>query len=64
MKAPCFKCENRTVSCHSTCEKYLAYREERQEENRARLFNNKSNPEYIPWSYEKRNYASMRRRGR
>lgn len=30
-KAPCYKCEDRAVTCHSTCEKYKAFQEENQE---------------------------------
>lgn len=26
--APCKNCEDRTIKCHSTCEKYLAYRKQ------------------------------------
>lgn len=25
MDNPCFKCENRTKTCHSSCEKYAAF---------------------------------------
>ena len=64
MNAPCFKCENRTISCHSTCEKYLEYQKERQAENEARLLSNKSNPEYIQWSYRKKRNTNTRRKGR
>ena len=24
-KAPCFKCEDRVIGCHSTCERYKEY---------------------------------------
>ena len=26
MKAPCYKCEDRNMTCHSTCNKYKAFR--------------------------------------
>lgn len=26
MSAPCYKCKDRTLVCHSECEKYLKYR--------------------------------------
>ena len=29
MLAPCKDCENRVLHCHSTCEKYLAFRQEK-----------------------------------
>lgn len=32
-KAPCKDCPDRQVGCHSTCEKYLAFRKERNELN-------------------------------
>lgn len=25
MKAPCYKCPDRVMHCHSTCEKYIEY---------------------------------------
>lgn len=28
IKSPCYGCQNRTVTCHSDCEKYLEYRNE------------------------------------
>lgn len=30
MLAPCYKCEDRSVRCHSTCEKYKAFAQERE----------------------------------
>ena len=32
-KAPCKDCPDRKVGCHSTCEKYLEFRKERDELN-------------------------------
>lgn len=29
-KVPCYKCEERTETCHSECERYLAWAEERE----------------------------------
>lgn len=29
MTAPCYKCEDRTPTCHCTCEKYLAFRRQK-----------------------------------
>lgn len=34
--APCKDCPDRVVSCHSTCTKYLEYREQRDADNEAR----------------------------
>ena len=33
-KVPCYKCEDRIVGCHSTCERYIAYRKETDEQNK------------------------------
>lgn len=30
MKVPCYKCEDRSIRCHSTCEKYKAFAENRE----------------------------------
>lgn len=30
--SPCYKCESRQMKCHATCEKYLAYRKEKDKE--------------------------------
>jgi hypothetical protein len=32
-KAPCKDCPDRKVGCHSTCEKYILFRKERDELN-------------------------------
>ena len=35
-KAPCVRdCPGRTMTCHDTCEKYLAWREQSREERNA-----------------------------
>lgn len=34
-KYPCQDCQDRTVGCHSKCEKYLTVREERWRQNTA-----------------------------
>lgn len=31
IKPPCFKCKDRTVGCHSSCEKYASFKEELDE---------------------------------
>lgn len=28
LQAPCYKCEDRVLGCHSTCEKYKLYKKE------------------------------------
>lgn len=32
-KGPCYECEDRSVGCHSKCEKYKQWAEERREVN-------------------------------
>lgn len=39
IQGPCKDCVDRKVSCHSTCEKYLAFKERKAEEQR--VTNNK-----------------------
>lgn len=34
MLAPCKDCEDREVGCHAGCEKYLAYKKEREKLNK------------------------------
>ena len=33
---PCYKCEDRHISCHSTCSDYLAFRENLNKEAEAK----------------------------
>ena len=37
MNAPCYNCQERKVGCHSGCERYLVYAEERDRERQDRL---------------------------
>lgn len=37
MTAPCKDCPDRHPLCHSECEKYLAYKAEREEQRRERI---------------------------
>ena len=39
MICPCKGCEDRTIKCHSVCERYKAYREEIDRINSARRSN-------------------------
>jgi hypothetical protein len=32
-KVPCFNCSSRSMTCHTTCEKYLLYSKEREAVN-------------------------------
>ena len=32
-KAPCLNCEKRELGCHSNCEKYNEFKQEREKEN-------------------------------
>lgn len=37
INAPCYQCEERHIDCHSSCEKYIAYANERKEISRKRI---------------------------
>jgi hypothetical protein len=37
MNSPCYKCKKRAPGCHSICDLYKAYCEERQQASEARL---------------------------
>lgn len=56
-KAPCKDCPNRQVGCHSTCEKYIVFRKERDELNE--LKNKAKNDEKS--YYSGYNRSSMKR---
>lgn len=47
-KNPCYKCDNRTPECHSTCEWYRDWSEEAKQNRELRLKN--KNTEYIAYS--------------
>lgn len=36
MNAPCRDCQDRVLKCHATCERYLEYRQKRDEYNNHR----------------------------
>lgn len=35
-QGPCYNCEERAAGCHSTCEKYISFKAEREAENAQR----------------------------
>ena len=35
-KSPCLACPDRYVGCHSKCERYMAFKDEKKEENAVR----------------------------
>lgn len=43
MESSCYGCEERKLGCHSTCEKYKAFKEKRKELYLARLEAKKHN---------------------
>lgn len=47
LNAPCYKCENHTVDCHSTCEKYKVYKDELNNINNLRSGEHDRNDEYF-----------------
>lgn len=40
MNTPCFHCPDRAADCHARCERYLAFRDMRAEQNRVRQLSN------------------------
>ena len=54
--APCFKCEDRYVGCHSTCNKYKEFSDSRNVNRDVRL------QEIDVDTYYNRKHLSMRRR--
>lgn len=39
MKIPCYNCPDRSIGCHSACDKYLAFRREREAEYAQNVLN-------------------------
>ena len=37
--APCYECEDRHDNCHSHCEKYIVFKDEKEKERKERLDN-------------------------
>lgn len=59
MKAPCFNCEKRSVTCHSTCERYKEYKNAVLAESEQRKVEN------ALWRYRvdmKRKFAEERKK--
>ena len=55
-KAPCLNCQNIFLGCHDTCEKYLAFRKERD------IYNEKmSNERELRRIMDNRDYWRRRR---
>jgi hypothetical protein len=58
MKTPCYECSERKLGCHSTCDRYNAFRKRQDEKN------NKLRDKCIAREYElNRHYRLHRRRG-
>ena len=47
LNAPCYKCENHAIECHSTCEKYKAYKDELNNINSRRSEEHDRNETYL-----------------
>ena len=47
MKTPCFNCKDRSLNCHSTCEKYTEYRRAIKEINVAIRMESKLNDNVV-----------------
>ena len=54
-QAPCLNCKERKVGCHSTCEKYINYHNERVEWNKKRYEANKKKQEVLNAPHYKNN---------
>ena len=62
MKSPCMGCETRTPpDCHTTCEKYKAFRKEKDKELEAKEKARSSTPS-IPRGIVKQIYKEMKSR--
>lgn len=59
VKAPCKGCSERHVGCHSTCEKYQAFRKEADRLREERLVQRKIS-DYITEADSKRSYTERR----
>lgn len=54
-RTPCYKCADRTVTCHSECEKYKGWRKELEEKKRAEAIDQISaNARSTAWEHMRR----------
>lgn len=53
MRAPCKDCKDRMIGCHSTCEKYQAYRLQQDEIARQRRIGVERQTNYLDYKHEK-----------
>lgn len=53
MKAPCKDCPDRQVGCHSTCEKYIEFKKEADEQRQERIARSEIN-QFVRESNERR----------
>lgn len=42
MNSPCYKCDDRELPCHDTCDKYVKYRAVMDDERKARIIFNET----------------------
>ena len=54
MSSPCYNCPDRSLECHSTCEKYQAYHDGRVAEQKKKLDSN-------PYAWYKMRKDSLRK---
>jgi len=53
VKSPCYKCENHKEGCHSTCEDYLEWDEERRELREAKHKETKMKSAFIEMRHKR-----------
>lgn len=66
MLAPCYKCEDRSVRCHSTCEKYKAFAKERENYRKQQAEEREMNSFYgeiVRFDKRRKSKDDMRKRG-
>ena len=54
MLSPCKNCEDRSVFCHTSCDKYKAYREAKDRENSVFWAKRKTEADFINAKFEKK----------
>ena len=54
---PCYKCDNRTETCHSTCQLYIEWSNKKAEEREAR----RNSSEYQIEQYQKRKFSKIKK---
>ena len=59
VKCPCKNCTDRTLTCHGVCEKYAAFRKEKEAEN---AYNRRNDMDVISRRGLRKHWANLTRR--